>query len=486
MISPSISLQIHSASISGSRLTVPTAEKQPRQPLLFKKPSMGTHETFILDIAYQHLNQLQPHPQNAQTHSKHQIRQIAESIRIFGFTNPILVDNKNRIIAGHGRVEAVKSLGMTEVPTIRLDRLTEDQIRAYVIADNKLAENAGWDKEILAIELQYLMTLDCADFDVTITGFEVPEIDILLEEANSAASKEDEVPEPAFDQAPIAQPGDLWLLAKHRLLCGNSLHEASHQALMGSRRASAVFTDPPYNVKIDGHATGNGVVRHREFAMASGELSEAEFLSFLNNSLRLLAQFSAANSVHYLCIDWRHLCEMLAAGRQNYDEFLNLCVWLKDNGGMGSFYRSQHELVLVFRKGKSHRNNIQLGQYGRYRTNVWQYPGIHTLSKQSDEGNRLALHPTVKPVAMVADAILDCTARSEIVLDAFLGSGTTLMAAERVGRVCCGIEIDPLYVDVAIRRWQKYTGEAAVHAVTGKLFDEIERESTNSKEVTHA
>jgi DNA modification methylase len=275
-------------------------------------------------------------------------------------------------------------------------------------------------------------------------------------------------------QKPITQPGDLWLLGKHRVLCGNALHEAFYRELLASKRASAVFSDPPYNVKIDGHATGNGSTRHREFAMASGEMSEVEFVSFLNNSLRLLAKYSAASSVHYLCMDWRHFGELLAAGRQHYDEFLNLCVWVKDNGGMGSFYRSQHELVLVFRKGRNHRNNIQLGQFGRNRTNVWRYPGIHSLSKEGSEGNLLELHPTVKPVAMVADAILDCTARGEIVLDAFLGSGTTLMAAERVGRICHGLEIDPLYVDVAIRRWQKFTGDSAVHAAMGKQFEELE------------
>ena len=247
--------------------------------------------------------------------------------------------------------------------------------------------------------------------------------------------------------------------------------------LLDSRRAAIVFTDPPFNVRIDGHATGNGAIRHREFAMASGEMSEAEFVAFLTTSLKLLRDYSANNSVHFVCADWRHIGEFLAAGRQTYDEFLNLCVWVKNQGGMGSFYRSQHELVFVFRKGKGpHRNNIQLGQFGRNRTNVWQYPGIQTLSKQSEEGNLLAFHPTVKPIAMVADAILDCSARGEVVLDAFLGSGTTLMAAERVGRISCGIEIDPIYVDVAIRRWQKYTGEPAIHTTTGKRFDEIASE----------
>ena len=421
---------------------------------------MKAKEHHPLLILYQKIDQLKPFTRNARTHTKRQIKQIAESIRVFGFLNPVLVGRNNRIIAGHGRVEAAKLLGMDQVPTIRLEDLSEEQIQAYVIADNKLAENAGWDKEILAIELQNLLTLDCSDFDCTITGFEIAEIDVILEEASRATEMEDSVPEPILDHAPITEPGDQWFLGKHRIICGNSLHEDTYRTLMGSRRSAAVFTDPPFNVKIDGHATGNGAIRHREFAMASGEMSGAEFVSFLNNSLRLMARYSANNSVHYLCMDWRHVGDLIAVGKQIYDEFLNLCVWAKDNGGMGSFYRSQHELVLVFRKGKGpHRNNIQLGQFGRNRTNVWQYPGIHSLSKQGGEGNLLALHPTVKPVAMVADAILDCTARGEIVLDAFLGSGTTVMAAERVGRICCGIEIDPQYVDVAIRRWENYTGE---------------------------
>jgi DNA modification methylase len=427
-----------------------------------------------VSVVYQPIDQLAPYPHNARTHTKHQIHQIAESIRAFGFTNPVLVDAENQIIAGHGRVEAAKLLGVTEVPTIRLDRLTKEQIRAYVIADNKLAENAGWDKEILAIEFETLLALDCGDFDVTITGFEVAEIDLILEETKAAPSAEEVPPEPDFDHEPVTKPGDLWLLGKHRVICGNSLHQATYQLLLGSRRAAMVFTDPPYNVRIDGHATGNGAIRHREFAMASGEMSEAEFVSFLSNSLRLMRNVSASSSVHFICIDWRHVGELLAAGKQNYDEFLNLCVWVKNSGGMGSFYRSQHELVFVFRKGNGpHRNNIQLGQFGRNRTNVWQYPGIQTLSKQSEEGNLLALHPTVKPVAMVANAILDCTARGDIVLDAFLGSGTTLMAAERVGRICYAIEIDPVYVDVAIRRLQRYTGDAAIHSTTTKQFNEL-------------
>jgi DNA modification methylase len=428
-----------------------------------------------LFIVYQKLDQLHFNPNNARTHSKRQIRQIKASMSEFGFTNPVLVDCNNTIVAGHGRVEAAKLLGITEVPTIRLDRLTKEQIRAYIIADNKLAENAGWDKEILAIELEALLKLDCADFDVTITGFEVAEIDVILEEARGASAMEDPVPEPVLDQAPVTEPGDMWLLGKHRILCGSALEEAFFSVLMGNHKAHMAFVDPPYNVVIEGNVSGKGAVKHEDFRMASGEMDEAQFTEFLTSSLGLLARYTISGSVHFVCMDWRHQRELLAAGGQSYDTLLNLCIWVKNNGGQGSFYRSRHELVFVFRNGKSRsRNNIQLGKYGRYRTNVWEYPAVRGLSQQqSDEGNLLALHPTVKPVALVADAILDCSAPGNLVLDSFLGSGSTLMAAQRTGRICHGIEIDPIYVDVAIRRWQNYTGEAAVHAATGTTFNEI-------------
>ena len=437
-------------------------------------------------MEYRSPSDLKPYSQNARTHTKHQIRQIADSIRTFGFTNPVLVDCNDRIIAGHGRVEAAKLLGMNQVPTIRLESLNEEQIRAYVIADNKLAENAGWDKSILAIELQHLLTLDCADFDVTVTGFEIPEIDLILQEA--AQEDPDDTIEPVAAGSAVTKLGDLWLLGKHRVLCGNSLEEAAYSRLMNGRKAHMVFVDPPYNVVIEGNVSGKGAVKHADFKMASGEMDEAQFTKFLTDSLGLLARYTISGSVHFVCMDWRHLREVLAAGGQSYDTLLNLCVWVKNNGGQGSFFRSRHELVFVFRSGKSRsRNNIQLGKYGRYRTNVWEYPAVRGLSQQqSDEGNLLALHPTVKPVALVADAILDCSAPGNLVLDSFLGSGSTLMAAQRTGRICHGIEIDPVYVDVAIRRWQNYTGETAVHAQTGKRFDEIERDLANKKEVAHA
>ena len=339
---------------------------------------------------------------------------------------------------------------------------------------------AGWDNSILAIELQHLINLD--DLDVAVVGFDVPEIDMILGEAGPEPDKDDVVDVDETATA-VSEPGDLWQLGEHRVLCGSALQAESFGFLMAGQRADVVFVDPPYNVVIDGHAGGHGSIHHREFAMASGEMDQEEFIAFLTSSLRLLAKFSTRGSVHFVCMDWRHAEELLAAGKQIYDSLLNLCVWVKNNGGMGSFYRSRHELVFVYRNGKApHRNNVQLGQYGRNRTNVWEYPGIHTLSRQGDEGNLLALHPTVKPVALVADALLDCSARGQIVLDSFLGSGSTLIAAERVGRICYGIEIDPLYVDTAVRRWQRHTGENAVHMRSGKTFHDV----SSALEVNHA
>ena len=413
-----------------------------------------------LTVTYEEIQSLVPYARNARTHSKRQIRQIADSIHAFGFTNPVLVNRSRMIIAGHGRVDAAKRLGMKSVPTICLENLNEDEIRAYILADNRLAERAGWDHSILAIELQHLTAVDLG-FDVAITGFEVGEIDLILQEA-AAEEKAEEEPVEISSGPAVTKLGDIWLLGDHRLICGDALEESTYSALMGGQKADVVFADPPYNVKIDGNVCGKGAIRHREFAMASGEMSESEFFDFLCRAVSLLERHSRDGSVHFICMDWRHAAEVLLAGKKAYDTLLNLCVWTKDNGGMGSFYRSQHELVFVFRKGKEpHRNN------------VWRYPGVNTLSK-SGEGNLLALHPTVKPVAMIADAILDCSSRGDIVLDNFAGVGSTILAAEKVGRVCYAIEIDPLYVDTAVKRWEKHTGEKAVCAATGEHFDQAE------------
>jgi hypothetical protein len=279
----------------------------------------------------------------------------------------------------------------------------------------------------------------------------------------------------------VTRPGDLWLLGPHRVLCGSALEAGSYATLMAlgdrggeAERAAMAFTDPPYNVPVAGHVCGLGAVKHREFAMAAGEMDAAEFTAFLNTAFGHMALHSLDGSLHFVCMDWRHIPELQAAGDAVYTETKNVCVWAKDNAGMGSLYRSQHELVFVFKAGRApHRNNVELGRHGRHRSNLWSYPGVNSFGRRSEEGDLLALHPTVKPVKMVADAMLDCTARGDLVLDPFLGSGTTLIAAERVGRRCRALELDPLYVDTAIRRWQALTGDVARNARTGRAFDEV-------------
>ncbi len=425
-------------------------------------------------IAYRPIGDLKLDPKNPRAHSRKQVRQIARSIEAFGFNVPVLIDKDAKVIAGHGRLLACRELGLEEIPTIALEHLSEAQARAFLIADNQLTLNASWDEQLLGEHLKALSEVEL-NFSLEVTGFEMGEIDLMIENlatTNATANDPADAIEPTTGKA-VSRPGDLWILGPHRLYCGSALEAVAFQALMGRKKARMVFIDPPYNVPIDGHATGLGAIHHRDFAMASGEMSEAEFIAFLTQAFRLLVRHSHSGALHYVFIDWRHLSEILAAGRTVYSELKNLCVWAKDNAGMGSFYRSQHELVFVFKQGtESHQNNVQLGQYGRNRTNVWHYPSVGAFARSTEEGNLLALHPTVKPVALVADAILDSSARGDIVLDAFIGSGTTLLAAERVGRHCHGLELDPLYVDIAIRRWQTFSGQKARHALTGHLFDE--------------
>ena len=437
-----------------------------------------------LKVVYRPIEELTPHKRNARTHSKKQVRQIADSMTRFGVVTPLLVTADSRIIAGHGRLEAAKLLDIDRVPTICIDHLTEAEIRAYTIADNKLAENAGWDHELLALEFEYIAELDI-DLDLTLTGFETPEIDLVISELAPEPEQDpdDDVPELDDSKPVIARSGDLFSLGSHRLICGDARDSEDYKRLMGDERAEMLITDPPYNVPIAGHVSGLGKVKHEEFLMASGEMSRNEFISFLREVFANLVACSVDGSIHYIFMDWRHISEILEAGAGIYSEFKNLCVWNKTNGGMGSLYRSKHELVFVYKHGTApHINNIELGKHGRYRTNVWDYAGVNTMREgRMDE---LAMHPTVKPVALFADVMLDCSHRNGIVLDPFLGSGTAIMAAERTGRRCYAMEIDPRYVDVAIRRWEKVTGENARLVDSGTTFAELTAE--RAKEVEHA
>jgi len=433
----------------------------------------------MLNVQWVPIGTVIPNPRNARFHRKSQIKQIADSIRAFDWTMPILTDENYIILAGHGRYLAAKTLGLRDIPVIVKAELIESQKRALALADNKIALNAGWDSSRLASELGELADLlpEC-NLDLGITGFDAPEIDNLMEAlVDSERDPADEVPEQA--DISISRRGDLWTLGRHRLYCGDSTSPIDVQTLMKRRRADMIFTDPPYNVRIRS-IQGRGKIKHREFAFASGEMSPEQFTSFLVKWTKLAVEFSNDGSVHFCCMDWRHMSEVLAAGKEVYSELKNLIVWVKSNAGQGSFYRSQHELIFVFKNGDApHQNNIELGKHGRSRSNVWQYAGVNSFRK--DRLAELTVHPTVKPVALVTDAMRDCSRRGDIVYDPFMGSGTTILAAEKVGRRAYGVEIDPLYVDVAIRRWQEFTKRDAILKSTGQTFDEVATERTATK-----
>jgi DNA modification methylase len=403
---------------------------------------------------------LRINPRNARTHSKKQIRQLANSIKTAGFIGAIVVDETDMVLAGHARLAACKLLEMHLVPTLKVTRLSEAQKRAFVIADNKIPENAGWDRELLVLELGELAELlPTLNLDVTVTGFEPAEIDLLFaDQSTPKPDPADGFPMVAGDA--ITRPGDLWCPGQHRLLCGDARSRADLERLMNDARAQMLFADPPYNVRISS-VQGRGRIKHQEFAFASGEMSDQEYVAFLKEALGNAAQVSVEGAVHYVCADWRHIVELITAGRLIYDAMLNLCVWTKTNPGQGSFYRSQHELIGVFRVGNlGHQNNVELGRFGRNRSNVWPYPGVSGFG--AGRLDMLAMHPTVKPIGLVADAMRDCTTKGDVVLDPFLGSGTTILAAEKIGRRACGLEFEPRYVDVAIQRWEAYTKAEAV------------------------
>jgi DNA modification methylase len=428
-------------------------------PSLIRKPnSMSAH-------AFEHLplDRLRPWPRNARTHSPKQIRQIAASIRRFGFTSPGLIDGENRILAGHGRVEAARQLGMDTVPCVRVDGMTMAEKRAYVIADNKLALNAGWDEELLALEFKELMEADVG-FDLGITGFSIAEIDGLVEGLGP-----EEAGDPAQDELPHSgavpsrcRSGDVYRLGPHRLICGDALNPDVVAALMDGEKAEMVFTDPPSNVAVEGDTIEGDVSGpiQRELAMASGDLTRDNFAQFLTAAFANLVAYSLDGSIHFVCMDWRRIGETIAAGGAIYSELKDLIVWVRDNGGMGALYRPRHELIFTFKNSSvAHINSFEPGQPGRRRTNVWEYRGVNAL--KPGRVDELELHPAAKPVAMVADAIKDVSRRGGIVLDLFGGSGSTLMAAHKTGRRARVCELDPVSCDRILRRWEIFANDEA-------------------------
>jgi DNA modification methylase len=423
-----------------------------------------------LQIINRPVAELKGYARNARRHARKQIRQLSASIREFGFCSPVLIDEADMLIAGHGRLAAARELGLETVPTITITGLNEWQKAALRIADNKIAENASWDLEILAHELQFIGA--SVEFDVTVTGFETAEIDLTLRAGSEKDERADAVPILDPSRAPVTELGDCWHLGEHRLLCGDARNDEHYRALLQGETAMMVFTDPPYNTRIDGQVSGLGAVHHREFVMASGEMSPDEYAAFLHDTACRLRDHARDGAILYLCIDWRQIARAIPAAEEAGLALINVCVWNKSNAGMGSLYRSKHELILVLKHGTaSHINNIELGRHGRYRTNVWDYAGANSFG--AERSSNLRLHPTVKPVALIADAIRDCSRRGGIILDAFAGSGSTIIAAEITGRRAYALELDPLYVDAAVRRWEAYTGGEAIHAATGATFAAI-------------
>lgn len=439
-----------------------------------------------LKIETVNVGQLKPYKNNAKIHSPDQISQIADSINQFGFVNPILIDENDEIIAGHGRFEAAKILNLPQVPVIRIGHLTNVQKRKLRIADNRISENGGgWDADLLNIEIGELCELeDIAD--ITITGFNDIEIDQILTEprTKSELKKLDMVPYVADDEI-ITVPGDIWEFdGGHRIICGDSTDRDTFAKLLDNKRVNMVLQDPPFNIKIDGFVSGNGTVKHPDFVMAAGEMSDSEYTEFLGKNFALCSEYATDNAMVFNFIDWRNIMPMLTACKQHFARYINLCVWVKNKAGMGTPYRSQHELCTVFlNKAGKVTDHIQLGKYGRNRSNVWHYYGCNSYGPHR---NDLKMHPTVKSFEMLSDILLDVTSIGDSVLDCFLGSGSTLIAAQRHRRICYGIEYEPKYVDTCVKRFYEAFGIDAKNLRTGKTYTQLLDEKRAHKEMQNA
>ncbi len=429
----------------------------------------------MLQIHYRKISELKPYENNARKHPPKQLQKLAANIKAIDFIVPVIIDAQDMVLAGHGRLEAAKMVGLKEIPAVSVNHLTEAQKRAFILADNRLAQDSTWDMAKAREEFDFLQNFE---IELGQTAFDTTEIDLALGGEDPVLSSEDDIEDLPPEYQPVTRVEDIWQLGVHRLICGNALQADTYDALMTDETAEIVFTDPPYNVEIDGHVKKKAAPGTREFVMASGEMSSGQFIDFLRQFLSETCKVLEDGAITYVCMDWRHVQELLTAA-DSLVEFKQLCVWSKDKAGMGTFYRSQHELVLVFKYGtKSHINNFGLGNKGRYRTNIWNYPVVHASQQRGLKGVQ---HPTVKPVSMVMDALRDCSNRGHIVLDPFGGSGTTLIAAEKTGREARLIEIDPIYCDMIVRRWEKYTGEEAILQKEEATFKEVRQQRMQIK-----
>lgn len=442
---------------------------RPAEPAV---PLLANRKLPPLQIEYVPTSSVEPYGKTLRPIRPKHLAAVVGSLRTFGFVAPIVIDDDNVVVDGHALVLAAERLGIDQVPVVRVGHLSPEMIKACRVALNKLSEGGCWDETAIKLEMiEIAPILVEHDIEIETLGYSVAEFDLMMTGADEP-DVSDEGEETDLSSTAVSKDGDLWMLGGHRLLCGNALDEEAFVRVMAGEKARLTFTDPPYNLKVDGVISGLGKVKHREFAMASGEMSRAEFVSFLGAYMINCAEHSVDGAVHFACMDWRHFLELIMAGEAAFDKFLNLVVWNKTNAGMGSMYRSQHELVGVFKSGTApHTNTFGLGDTGRYRTNVWTVAGANTFRRGRDQD--LADHPTVKPTTLVMDAIKDVSHRGEVVLDCFCGSGTTILAAENTGRLCRGIELDPIYVDVAVKRWQKLTGKIATLEGDGRSFEDV-------------
>ena len=419
-----------------------------------------------LELSYIPIADLRPSSRKVRKLDPAHVREVASSISALGFCDPLLVGRDNEPINGEVRYEAAKLLSLDLIPCVRIGHLRPEEQRVLRLAVNRLAEKGQWDLDALKIEFNELIVTDAP---IEVSGFTLDEIDQVIL-GDGAGGLEQGPLEPEPFAAPVAKLGDMFQLGSHRVVCGNATDPQTLRLLSdGDDPVRLVLTDEPYNVRISGHVTGGA---HREFAMASGEMSDAEFLAFNMSWIKSVVPYLCDGGVFGTFIDWRGYPTVFAAASKLGLRPLNLIVWAKTNAGMGGLYRSQHELLPLFKKGDApHINNIELGKKGRWRSNVWTYPGAS--SRGSDARRGLKDHPTVKPTAMLEDALLDLTNCGDTVVDPFLGSGSTLIAAEKTGRVCRGVELDPLYVDVIVRRYEVATGDAATHVETGETYEAL-------------
>lgn len=436
--------------------------------------------TIYFTIALLNLGNRRLRRRNAKAFQK-----LVRSIKHFGIVRPILIDQHNNVIDGHGVIEAAMELGIAKVPAIVIDHLAEEDLRALGIALNKLQELGEWNEEVLAQELQFISELN-TEYDLELTGLELGEIEFLISDEDAAKSNDQ--PDPSddvelatleTDYDPVSREGDLFLIKgnsfEHRVYCGDARSKKGIVKALGNWDANMVLTDPPFDVPVQGHVGGLGKTKHREFVMGSGELGPRRFYKLLLKSIKRYKKALTDGGLAYVFMDKNGLEALLRAGREAGLKLHSICVWRKTNAGMGSLYRSQNEFVVIFKKGKApHINNVDLGKYGRYRTTDWHYAGFNTFSKERQE--LFKLHPTLKPVRMLSDAIRDVTRRGDVVLDSFAGAGSTLIAAEKTGRRSVSIELDPIYVDTILKRFEKEFGVEAVHAGTGLTFSQLSEE----------